>query len=156
VNRRALEAGVYLAPSGAGKSYGAGQGWWIDGDAVIAKAVGWPPGKWWEAPDAHVIHRRNAEVLLNHARRTKRAILFNGDWPDDLPPPVAIVIPGVARISENLRTHHRLRDERTSHYELLIDVMNRNVIGLIQLALRRGVPLITGHAADQFFGPVSR
>lgn len=73
---------VILAPAAAGKST------WlrthrptfaVDGDAVIARSIGWPTGpRWWEASDADAVQARNWAAIIGHAEGTGQIILFNG------------------------------------------------------------------------------
>jgi len=100
---------IVLAPSGSGKSYAAEKfpNSFIDGDVIVASTVGWPPGKWWELPNALETKIKTWSALYKWTTQFKedpRTVLFNVD-PSVVDPSVVsgIWIPNEHIALRNLR-----------------------------------------------------
>lgn len=159
-----LKPGLYLAPSGAGKSYGASLGRWLDGDEIIAERIGWPKtvidGKnWWKTKFGDYIHFANTAALVrSFADNPNQIVLINAKVDPDA---VALYdreghfsvqgafLPTEEWIMRNYATHPHAKQHR-DEAEFRQDIEG-NRRDIMRQAEHWGVPVLLGTAADDFF-----
>lgn len=152
-----LAAGLWLAPRGAGKSYGAALGRWIDGDVVIHEAIGWPktPNWWKDREIASVTHAANIGILAAYCRaNVTSVVMFNGAVPTTLvrshpkimPVLRGVILPSSALISRNLETHPHALHHATLKQRIDEILPNRDELRRVAEDLH--LPIIQGERAD--------
>lgn len=155
-----VRPGIYIAPRGSGKSYGATLGQWIDGDQVVMERVRWPRNgetEWWKGPHSREIDAINwAAVSAYASENPDSTIMFNGripDWAFDLYPAIlrGALIPDERIIISHLETHPAFTEAGVSLPSLIkeIEPMNRLIEENMD-QLRK--PVYTGPDVNALFG----
>lgn len=135
---------IVLGPSSSGKSFMAEHfpNTFVDGDDVIKRATGWPPGRWWETSAAEQIHARNERTLRRHATvLPHRIILFNGRFER---PADGYWIPTDEELKRNAeRKKAEQAEGRKLHQPASMPELLRNREGLRRAAVEADRPILS-------------